>query len=64
MPPIFSLSDNILTDDELAALTAVITQAQTQLEFEDAYQASTPLRSPVLGVAFGPASAAGNVTYY
>lgn len=60
MTPIFSIPDNCLTDDELAALTAVIAEAQTHLELEGASLAPSPLPSP----AVEPAAAAGNVIYF
>lgn len=62
MTPIFSTPDGSLTDDELAALTAVLAEAQAQLE--DASLAPSPLPSPAFGPVFGPAAAAGNVTYF
>lgn len=62
MTPIFSIPDNSLTDDELAALTTVIAEAQAQLV--DASLAPSPLPCPASVPAFAPAAAAGNVTYF
>lgn len=60
MTPIFTTNDASLSDDELAALTAVIAEAQTRLSNNDPHAGTgLPHMQP-----FGPASAVGNVTYY
>ena len=60
MTPLFTTNDPSLSDDEIAALTAVIVEAQTRMSSNGPHtHATLPHVQP-----FGTAPAVGNVTYY